>query len=53
MTREEMIEALVDQVDNWDFDTLLSFARDYRREALAQESPETLSRLYDEEVKGL
>ena len=46
LSRKKKIDAIVSQVDNWDLDTLLDYAKDRMRELLKNCSPATLDEEY-------
>lgn len=52
MDRKQMIEALVNQIDDWDLESLILWAMEVRRDLLEQYSDEELERAYKFEVLG-
>lgn len=52
LSRKQKIEAIVEQVDGWDLETLIDYAKDRMREALKTCSPETLDEEYHNNCVG-
>lgn len=52
MTREEMINAIVDTLDNWDPEELWKYAKDKMRQTLNSSSPAQLEREYNDACVG-
>jgi hypothetical protein len=50
--REEMINELVNQIDDWDLETLIDWAKDVRRQSLEQETDKRLKEIYQVEILG-
>ncbi len=52
MTNQEKIKAICDQMDNWDLETLLDWAKGARGALLMQLSDGMLEQVYQEDVVG-
>ena len=52
MTREEMIKALLTEVDNWDIEDLKWFAKSQMRESFEMYSDKKISRTYNMVIAG-
>jgi len=50
MTDKEKILAIVETMDNWDLDTLISWARDVREEMLSRCTSEEINQTYITEL---
>lgn len=53
MSREEMTNALVDNIDNWDTQTLLYFVKEVRRDDYNEMTDEELLEHYQSVINGL
>lgn len=51
-TKAEKIDAIIEQIDNWDLETLIDWAKERRRELLEKESDEVIDEAYHAEVIG-
>lgn len=52
MTRKQKIEAIVEQMENWDLETIIEVAKDMRRDELKRLSAKQIETLYQHEVTG-
>lgn len=50
MTKAEKIVAICEAIENWDQETLLDMAKEWRAQLLAKESAKTIDILYNHEV---
>jgi hypothetical protein len=50
MTRENMINALVEQVDNWDMEYIIQLVKDTRKSHLEDLTDEQLKHLYQVDI---
>lgn len=51
MNKERKIKKLVEELDNWDFDTLLEYAKDCRLASLQALSESEIDEIIDEDDK--
>ena len=52
MDRNDKIDRLLDQVDDWDLDNLIDFAKECRLKALEKLDDKELDALYEDEING-
>lgn len=50
MTRNDKIEAICQAMEDWDLETLMDYAKDMRRERLAQRSDQEIEHIFQEDV---
>lgn len=51
ITRSNKIDKLIESMDNWDFDTLISWVKDHRRKLLEKASNKIINFEYNLEVR--
>lgn len=49
-SKKAQIDAILEQVDGWDIDTLISTVKDFRRPLLEKEDAKTIDQIYEDEA---